>query len=57
MEYLSIDLKQQKRGAMVRVHLMGNAANVQLMDSSGFSSYKSGRQYGYWGNPLHPLAR
>jgi uncharacterized protein DUF1883/TIR domain-containing protein len=49
MEYLHIDLKQQKRGAIVRVWLKGNAANVQLMDSSNLSAYKGGRRFRYRG--------
>ena len=37
------DLGQQKRGAVVRVTLSGNAANVRLFDSSNYRAFKSGR--------------
>lgn len=49
MDYLHIDLKQQKRGSIVRVWLKGNAANVRLLDSSNLSAYKSGRRHRYVG--------
>ena len=49
MKYLVWDLKQQPRGARVQVALKGNAANVRLMDSSNYSSYKSGRNHRYVG--------
>jgi hypothetical protein len=37
------DIGQQKRGAVVRVTLSGNAANVRLFDSSNYQAFKSGR--------------
>lgn len=37
------DLGQQKRGAVVRVTLSGNAANVRLLDSSNYRAFKAGR--------------
>ena len=37
------DLGQLKRGAVVRVTLSGNAANVRLLDSSNYRSFKNGR--------------
>jgi hypothetical protein len=43
------DLKQRSQGDMVEVTLSGNAANVFLVDSSNFSSYKNGRRYTYHG--------
>lgn len=49
MKYLVYDLGQLKRGQRVQVTLSGNAANVRLMDSSNFSSYKSGRSHRYTG--------
>lgn len=49
MKFLVWDLKQQPRGARVQVALRGNAANVRLMDSSNYSSYKSGRNHRYVG--------
>lgn len=36
------DLGQQSTGASVHVKLTGNAANVRLMDSSNFQSFKNG---------------
>lgn len=49
MNYLVWDLKQQSRGTRVQVTLAGNAANVRLMDSSNYSSYKAGRSHRYAG--------
>lgn len=49
MKYLVYDLGQLKRGQQVQVTLSGNAANVRLMDSSNYSSYKSGRSHRYAG--------
>lgn len=46
------DLGHQKRGAVAVVTLRGNAANVQLLDSSGLSAYKAGRQYSYRGGQV-----
>ncbi len=43
------DLGQQKRGAVVRVTLSGNAANVRLLDSSNYSAFKNGRQVRFYG--------
>lgn len=42
------DLGQQNRGTIVEVTLT-NGANVRLMNSSNFSSYKSGRSHRYIG--------
>jgi hypothetical protein len=39
------DLGQRQRGEVVEISLSGNAANVRLLDSSNFQSYKSGRDY------------
>jgi hypothetical protein len=49
MNYNVYDLGQLKSGQRVEVTLSGNAANVRLMDSSNFSSYKSGRSHRYAG--------
>jgi hypothetical protein len=49
MQYVRHDLGQRKRGELVRVTLKGNAANVRLMNSSAFSSYKAGRRYRFTG--------
>ena len=43
MEHMVVDLGQLPRGAVVELHISGNAANVWLMDSSKYSQYKSGR--------------
>ncbi len=48
-EFTYYDLGHLKKGSVVVVTLRGNAANVQLLDSSAYSSYKSGRQYRYVG--------
>jgi len=49
MKYLVYDLGQLKSGQRVQVTLSGSAANVRLMDSSNFSSYKSGARHRYTG--------
>jgi len=49
MQYQSYDLGQLNGGEIVEVTLRGNSANVKLMDSSNFSSYKSGRRHTYYG--------
>src|SRR5215211_1991713 len=49
MKFTHYDLGQQKRGTAFRVHLSGSAANVRLMDSSNFSSYRNGRKHRYYG--------
>lgn len=43
------DLGYQQGGAIVEVSLQGNAANVRLMNSSDFSSYRNGRRHHYFG--------
>ena len=49
MQFQFYDMGQLKAGQIVEVSLSGNAANVRLMDSSNFSSYKNGRQHHYYG--------
>lgn len=49
MKYLVWDLKQLKRGERVKVALTGNAANVRLMTSTNYQSYKNGRRHSYVG--------
>lgn len=49
MEYRYWDLRQLPRGAVVQINLIGNAANVFLVDSSNFQAYRSGRNYRYYG--------
>ena len=48
MEHQYYDLHQLKGGEVVEVRLT-NAANVRLMDSSNYSSYKRGRRHRYIG--------
>lgn len=48
MEHLHYDLGSLKKGSTVVVTLQ-NQANVQLMTSSDYSSYKAGRRYHYHG--------
>ncbi len=43
------DLGQLNVGQIVEVTLSGSAANVKLMDSSNYSSCKSGRRHRYYG--------
>lgn len=52
------DLGYVERGRVVEITLSGNAANVQLLDSSNFQAYRSGRKYRYTGglakrSPVH----
>ncbi len=49
MKYTVYDLGQCSRGERIQVSLQGNAANVRLMDSSNYSSYRSGRRHRYYG--------
>lgn len=49
INFIQHNLGQRKSGEIVQVNLSGNAANVRLMDSSNFQSYKSGRQHRYYG--------
>ena len=49
MKYTVYDLGQCRRGERIQVSLQGNAANVRLMDSSNYSSYRSGRRHCYYG--------
>lgn len=49
MQFQKYDLGQLRGGEIVEVTLKGNAANVKLMDSSNFQSYKSGRRHNYYG--------
>jgi len=48
MQFIHNDLGQRKRGEIVEVTLT-SGANVRLMDSSNFSSYKNGRRHRYTG--------
>ncbi len=49
MQFVHHDLGQRKSGEIIEITLSGNAANVRLLDSSNFSSYRSGRQHRYFG--------
>jgi hypothetical protein len=49
MKFSYYDLGSRSGGEIVEVTLSGNAANVFLVDSSNFSSYKAGRNYRYFG--------
>lgn len=49
MNFQHYDLGQRHAGEIVQINLSGTAANVQLMDSSNFRSYRAGRQYRYTG--------
>ena len=49
MKFTHYELGQQPRGTVVEVTLAGSAANVRLLDSSNFQSYRSGRQHRYHG--------
>ena len=57
MEFIYNDLGYRKQGEIVEVTLT-SGANVRLMDSSNFSSYKNGRDHHYRGglakkSPIH----
>lgn len=49
MKFIHHDLGQRSRGEIVEVQLSGSAANVRLMDSPNFSSYRAGRRHRYYG--------
>lgn len=49
MQFTHYDLGHRQRGEIVQISLSGSAANVRLMDSSNFSSYRNGRQHRYHG--------
>ena len=48
-QFVHHDLGQRQRGEIVEISLSGNAANVRLMDSSNFQSYRSGHNHRYIG--------
>lgn len=49
MNFTSYDLGHLERGQVVEVTLQGSAANVRLMDSSNYQSFKGGRRHRYHG--------
>ena len=48
MSFTKYDLGQKSSGEVVEITLSGSAANVRLMDSSNFQSYKNGRKHRYY---------
>lgn len=58
MKFVHHELGQCKSGEIVEITLSGSAANVLLMDSSNFQSYRNGREHRYFGglatkSPVH----
>lgn len=49
MNFTHYDLGNLEKGRIVEIRLQGNAANVQLLDSTNFSNYKNGKYYRYVG--------
>ncbi len=49
MKFIHTDLGNRKGGEVVEITLSGNSANVRLMDSSNFQSYKNGRKHKFYG--------
>ena len=49
MKFQHYDLGYLSGGEVVVVTLSGSAANVRLMDSSEFNSYRNGRRHSYYG--------
>jgi hypothetical protein len=49
MSFTHYDLGNLDKGRVVEITLQGNAANVQLLDSTNYNNYKNGRQYRYIG--------
>lgn len=49
MQFIQSDLGYRQKGEIVEVTLRGSAANVRLLDSANFSSYKNGRRHTYHG--------
>jgi hypothetical protein len=49
MNFTHYDLGQKRGGEIVEITLSGSAANVRLMDSSNFQSFRSRRQHRYQG--------
>ena len=57
MQFIKHDLNHRSAGAVVEVEL-SNAANVRLLDSANFQSYRSGRRHNFYGgyskrSPIH----
>jgi hypothetical protein len=47
--FIHSDLGYRQAGDVVEITLSGNSANVRLLDSGNFSSYRNGRQHRYYG--------
>ena len=52
MRFNHWDLGHREGGDVVVVDLSGNAANVRLLDSANFQSYKAGRRHQYYGGQI-----
>jgi len=52
MKFIHTDLGSRKGGEIVEINLSGSAANVRLMDSANFQSYKNGRRHRYYGGHM-----
>ena len=49
MDFIHSDLGHRQAGDVVETTLKGSAANVRLLDSGNFQSYRNGRQHRYIG--------
>ena len=49
MQFTHTDLGNRQSGDVVEITLSGSTANIRLMDSSNFNSYRNGRQHQYIG--------
>jgi len=49
VKFIEHNLGYQQGGEIVEVTLVGNTANVRLMDGVNLQNYRSGRQHRYWG--------
>jgi hypothetical protein len=49
MQFTQYDLGNKEKGDIVEISLSGSAANVRLMDTSNFQSYRNGRSHKYIG--------
>lgn len=49
MNFIHYDLGRKERGEIIEITFSGSAANVRLMDSSNFQSFRNGRNHRYTG--------
>ncbi len=49
MNFTQYDLGSRRAGEILEITLQGTEANVELLDSSGLSSFKGGRRHTYYG--------